>query len=394
MRKNCYQVAFLLFVAVFLSGVSFSKSCFAVDVTVGGDVELVYSGIRIDDTVTQDKTAKFNTTCAAVTVKAKIDENTNLFIKLDVDDFVDGVSGISNDSLLEEAKFTFDNLLGTVEGTMPLSVIAGKQELPFGLDKDIVISDTYTHNSGTGTYLNGIYDFDGDGTADKINHFGEVDNKFGIVLVAKNLLGETTKDSSKVELCVFQNDRGQDTSNEDEKPRDNGLSQSYAVKLTSKRVANLEGQVSFISMHKEGLHSTAGKVDNSEALSFSFDYSYKVKDANDPQKDVNLVELFAEAIVGYNLENVKDYDQNIYSFGLVVTPVKNVDVIAEYNGIIFKDNIQDVTPKLVKYTITPTYKLDNGVQLALEYAKEVLDTDSGADDITADVISARVAYKF
>lgn len=371
-RKNRLSAFSILFFVLFAS------TCFALEVKVGGVLEVTYSGTNANNknlinNQNEQDTARFYTTDADVNVKVLIDENVEAFIKLDADDFSGG--SVSEDSLLEEAHFTLKNIHGT-----SIDLKIGKQEVPFGMDKDLGISDPYVHGGSSDSYLDGL-DLDKDGTVEpeeKFPHFGEVDNKFGITLTTIPI-----KDSPKLELCVFQNDRGQDYNDGDE-PADDGLKQSYAVKLTSTRVINLKAEVSYISMHKEENDKNVGMTDDSSALSVGCDYKLAP------------LEIFAEGIWGDDLEFQKDYDQKIYHIGAAYDFTDIMTLVFQYNKIINENASGAPEPILEKIALTPKYKLKNGVEIALEYARETLDMDDPVNtkDVTADTVSARIAYKF
>ena len=375
------KIKFFLFVLTFTA--LFAGICMAVELKIGADIEVVYSAINvnnknlINDQNEQD-IAKFYTTDADLNIKALIDENAEAFIKLDIDDFSSGT--VNMNSLLEEINFTLKNV-----GGISLDAKIGKQEIPFGMDRGLGISDPYTHGSTGDVLLNGI-DFNGInfardgivGDEEKFPHFGEVDNRFAITLITTPI-----KNSPKFELCVFQNDREQDYDDGDE-PADDGLTQSYAIRLTSTRVPNLEARVSYVSMHKEEIDITAGKIDDSSALSVSFDYT------------LNPVQFYGEGIWGSNLNHDKDYDQDVYHVGLAYNLSEVTTIVCQYNKMANRNNSGAAEPELEKITLTPKYKLQSGVELALEYARETLDMDDPVNtkDVTVDVLSARVAYHF
>ncbi len=382
--KKCYLSVLFLTVVILFAGI-----CYAVELKIGGDLEVAYSDISLDTGRPQVggiqiEQNKFYTTDVDLNFKAIVDEKTEVFVKIDADDLAGGKVDSNGNSMLEEINFTFKDVANA-----PLTIKVGKQEVAFGQDKDLSISYPYMHNSASSktTFLNGVFDIDqvpeldDDGNTvyknDKIYHFGEVDNKFAVKLTTTPVEG-----APKIELTVFQNDKGQ-SSPDGTEPADTGV-QSYAARMTSTRVPGLKAEVSYISMHEEGAHNTEGMVDNSSALSVGFYYEY------DP------IALVGEVIAGKNLNHVKDYDQDIYQIGLAVTPVDKFTVVAQYHKLVYKDNINQTEPWLDKITITPKYKLDNGVDFALEYAREVLHVtdDFDADDISADVVAGRIGYHF
>jgi hypothetical protein len=368
------KIKFFLFVLIFAT--LCAGVCMAAELKTGAYIEVVYSAINVNNKnlindQNETNIAKFHNTSADVDFKLLIDENTQAYIKLDIDDFSGGT--VNADSLLEEINFTLKNI-----GGIDLSAKIGKQEIPFGMDKDLGISDPYVHGGMSDSFLNGVGDFNNDGTTDTFPHFGEVDNRFAITLIATPI-----KNSPKFELCVFQNDRGQDYDDGDE-PADDGLTQSYAIRLTSTRVPKLEARVSYVSMHKEEIDITAGKIDDSSALSVSFDYT------------LYPVQFYGEGIWGSNLNHDKDYDQDVFHVGLAYNLSEVTTIVCQYNKMANRNNSGAAEPELEKIALTPKYKLKSGVELALEYARETLDMDDTVrtKDVTADIFSAKAAYHF
>ena len=71
-------------------------------------------------------------------------------------------------------------------------------------------------------------------------------------------------------------------------------------------------------------------------------------------------------------------------------------LVVQYNKIANENDAGASEPELRKIAVTPKYKLKNGVEIALEYVRETLDMDDPVNtkDVTADIVSARVAYHF
>ncbi len=368
--KKIFILVLIVTMATFVAGISFAGD--GPEITVSGNIELDYSTVTHDDGVdgTADVTyAGFGTSDADVNVKAVFDDSTEAYIKMDIDDFKSG--SVKSDSLLEEVHVTFKKV-----GGAPVNIKVGKMEVPFGMDKDKGISDPYTHNSGTGFMVN------------KVSHFGEVDNKFGVNFIITPI--ESTDSAKKstpvIELSVFENDTAQDYDT-GEDPADTGLYQSFAVSVTSnERVPNLMAKVSFISMHKEGTETdtSTGVVDDSTAISIAADYKIKPIDTS----------VYAELILGADLDHVEGSDQEIYHIGVEAKVVEKVYAVVQYNSLTNKMDATDVEPNYNKISIAGKYKMDNKIELLLEYATETYDADTGADDVTANAVSARVKCNF
>jgi hypothetical protein len=346
----------------------FAGTSQAAEVKVGADIELVYGQYTVDPAVggADSNFAAFYTQNANIYVKMLVDENTEAMLKVDADD---------NADQLEEAWVKFGKL-----GGAPVALKLGKQEVPFGMDKNPGIMYPYTHNSGTGSLLNlktASVDINQDGAInadDAVPHFGEVDNKFAFTFIT-----DPIAELGTIELSVFQNSTAQGVGADADKPADNGATQSYAVRVTSKRIPGLDAEVSYINMHSEGMDGTPGETDDSSAISVGLDYTFKP------------VEVFAEYISGNNLDFVTDSDQTAIHGGVIYSATDKISVAAQYEQLAYDMDGSDSNPTATKLALTPKYVMDNGVELALEYVAETLDADeAGVEDIDASGIFARV----
>jgi hypothetical protein len=341
MRKSFYLLVLAGVLVTFFAGVSY-----AVDVTGGGDIELVYDSYNVDNGTTDVSSVDFGTTDADVNVKIGIDENTSAHIKIDVDD--DGTQ-------MEEVYITFDKVGGS-----PVSLKLGKQEVPFGMDKDL-------------------------GIMDPVAHIAEVDEKVGLTLAAT-----PAGDSPKIELCSFQNDTAQDydpASGED--PADTGIFQSYALRLTSTRVAGLFAEVSYINQHREGLEELAAtNSDDTSAVSVGLDYTF------------NPVNVYLEYIGMTDTGHVDGDDDTILHLGVAYEASPQVTVVVQYGNVTSESDASPAEPSLTTFALTtfaltPKYKMSNNVELALEYASETYDADiAGVDDIDISSVAIRAKYSF
>jgi hypothetical protein len=345
MRK---KALYILLVAVFM--MSFSTFCFAAEVTVGGDVEIVYSNTSTDAGGGDVDSAEYTTTDADLNVKVVIDENTEAWLKVNADDETD-----SDTVQLEEIYVTF-------KGVGPLDIRVGKQEVAFGQDKDL-------------------------GIADPLVHEGEVDEKFGVTLSATPI-----QDSPKIELSIFQNTSDQGAGTKADEPADDGLFNSFAARLTSTRVAGLTAEVSYVVQSWEGLEETPGYNDDTSALSIGVDYTM------DP------INVFAEYIMANDIDDdttaavdyMKDVDVDLLSVGVNFKATPEWSILAQYHNAAFDTPAGGSDPTYDAFSITPRYTMGNGVELALEYLSSTYDHDDGGvtPDEDEDTISARVKYSF
>lgn len=363
MKKNFLLLVLVAAILALSVGVST-----AAEVKVGADLELVYRSVNIEDKneVAPDKdefhAAGYATTDADLNISISIDENTSAFMKIDADD---------NGDQLEEVWVQFKNV-----GGLPIDLKIGKQEIPFGMDKDLGIVDPYTHGA-SGSLL----DFDSE------DILGEVDNRFGLKITSTPL-----GDSPKIELSIFENDSDGDGDGEGygdsyDKPADDGLSQSFAVRLTSTRVAGLTAEVSGIVKHREGVSTLPGNgTDNEDAWSIGLDYKM------DP------VEVYAEYIAANDIDHDGDTNQDILHIGVAFNATEKITIVAQYGSIKWEDSSDAAVkeePELTKWSLTPKYKMDNGIELALEYVSEEYDFDDAdpdVKDIEADAIFARIKF--
>ncbi|MBT3295833.1 MAG: porin [Verrucomicrobia bacterium] len=76
-----------------------------------------------------------------VTFDGKFDNDVSAKLKLDGADIVSNDGKVTSEKIVEEANFTFKHIAGS-----PVSLVIGKDEMPFGQDYDKMLSDPLVHN--------------------------------------------------------------------------------------------------------------------------------------------------------------------------------------------------------------------------------------------------------
>lgn len=365
-------------------------------VKIGGAIELDIGVIRRDeannDSDDFDRT-EFRTSDVDLDIRVDMTSDAYLFIKLDTDDllFDDGMTKDGRD-LLEEVNFTWKNVRGS-----NWTIILGKDEMPFGNDFDKVISDPYTHNDGTGSYLGTNY-VDGDNVISNpharssvatFSHPGEIDNVFGVQA------HYAYKDLAKLELAVFQNadldDQGSRMGMHEDNSEDSMLFRSGAVRVWLMPVEGLKMQLSFANQHMDYMDddTQAGRGGDEDKYALSFGANYKMKDLP--------LEFYGEYIHGWNQAYVDDFDTNTLQLGVVWGVTEKIDLVLDGEWLqLDNDNIVGGDDEdFYRVAIGATYKTDYGVNFLVEYMHEWYDNDiRNWDDTDADVFSFRTAYTF
>jgi hypothetical protein len=325
------------------------------------------------------------------------DCNTYLWMKLDLDDLENGVA--NNDDILEELYFKWMNIRG-----WNLDMRLGKGELPYGQDKDVVITDSYGHNATTGSWLGttqGSYagvSSDGSSTTTAINTFnhpGEVDNAYMIEGTW------TWKDLLKVEAALFQNPGARDM--HQDKSSDNLLFQSWCARVTYTPMENLALKASWITLNDENTwdfaHGSIGLNQDSKSHAVSLAADWTLKSIP--------LELFGEYQHGFGWNGESNNSVNTAQIGGIYGLTKNIDLIAQAewlginsdaadNHLGANPSTQEVGEDYYKGIMAGKYKFDNGIYMMLEYCHEWYDQNGApkGDQREADVVSFRTAWSF
>lgn len=253
-----------LFMVVILLSLA-APAIAADDIKISGAVEIQYRSS--DDYYNDSAPAEYTTVSDSgdkggdviqpeelyVQVSKKFDKGLEVFLKVDGAD-MDRNAGASN--AVEEAKIIFSDL-----GLRGLSIVAGKDEMPFGQDYEKFFLSSITHGLEIDKVwgLHGMYSFKGLGT---------------------------------IAAAVFERDRAADTRVQD----------SFAARATmDKLVKNLSVEVSAARIGKNVGAAPAEK--DQSRLSGGAVYKW------------NAITVHAEKTIVLDYNNVKDYDMEVTQVG-------------------------------------------------------------------------------
>ena len=135
MKKTIIGVLVML-MCVF---VAFSAMAEGPTLTVSGKAEI---WLEVSDEIDANKgDSKITANELYVTVDAKFEKDVAARIKFDGADIVSSDGKATTEKIVEEANFTFKNI-----GDSPVTLVLGKDEMPFGQDYDKMLSDPLVHN--------------------------------------------------------------------------------------------------------------------------------------------------------------------------------------------------------------------------------------------------------
>lgn len=109
------------------------------EIKMAADLELFYEMGK--DTGGSDDSDQFKTQQLYFTVKGEFDGGREAMLKLDAADIVSGDGKVVTEKIVEEANFSLKDV-----GGLPLTVVFGKDEMPFGQDYDKYLTDPVVHN--------------------------------------------------------------------------------------------------------------------------------------------------------------------------------------------------------------------------------------------------------
>lgn len=288
-------------ISVIIIGVLFvstlSVSVYAAEYKASADLELFYESS--EDVGGTDDNDKFKTNQLYFTVDGEFDNNMAARLKLDGADIISSDGKDVTHKIVEEANFTTKDIGGS-----PVSVVFGKDEMPFGLDYDKYLNDSITHQFEIDKVwgLHVIVDFPiGNFAVAAYEHRnGSAENE-----VLDNLAARFKVDKILDGMLVFELSAAKEeyvdaaTGIEEDESK---LSAGLIFKFLDGANVNLE----YISF------SNKGGVDDYDPALVTVGFEYKI----------NTVKLFAryERII----EDVaSQVEENFYTGGVSCTPVKN-----------------------------------------------------------------------
>ena len=177
-----------------------SQSYAATELKVSSDLELYYE--NSSNIKNQDDDDQFKTQQLYLTIDGKFDDNMAARLKLDAADIVSSNGKTVTEKIVEEANFTLNNIGGS-----PVTLIFGKDEMPFGLDYDKHLTDPLQHNF-------------------------EIDKVWGVHIITK------INDQHKFAAALYEN-------RNDSESYENELTSNYVARYNGSIVEGLDIELSF-----------------------------------------------------------------------------------------------------------------------------------------------------
>ncbi len=301
-----------------------AEGALATEIKVSGDLELYYersSDIKSADNNddgdfndagdTQDDD-QFKTQQLYLTIDGKFDGDTAARLKLDSADIVNGDGKDVNEKIVEEANFTLKNIGGS-----PVTLVFGKDEMPFGLDYDKHLTDPLQHNF-------------------------EIDKVWGAHFITK------LNDQHKFAVALYENRNGSE---------ENELTSNYTARYNGKNIVKgLDIEVS-VSQEQYETNAEPGDEDekrtnvgavyrcNNDMSSANFEYTAIKNIKGDGTRDPSLITLGVE----HKLDNKhavwgrvevadadeatgQDVEENFYTIGYTYAAAKKYTLSAEYSN--------------------------------------------------------------
>ncbi|MHC4870917.1 MAG: hypothetical protein ACYTFY_03645 [Planctomycetota bacterium] len=418
-------------------------------VKIGGDVEidLIFtSRDEANNSTDSINRSRYASSDADLNIRVDAGTDTYLFIKLDLDD-----TGTDGD-LTEEIQFVWENVRGS-----NWKVILGKDEVPFGQDKDMLIADPYVHGQGS---AGGVIVDGGEAFADTSaptgktatnnadseegfhesqvimgNWIGEVDNRWGVSATYKY------KELGTLEVSAFQN---LDDMHED-RSEDTGL-QSWATRLTVKPIEGLKITGSFINQHINSMDEKAehmadaatttdgtaslgrvaglGELADTRLRAIAADHIAEGQisqntlnnfnatgpSVDDDQMATSLAfdyvtkdekwNFYGEWIYTWHAAHYEELSAQVVSVGAVYSLTPKIDLVAQgdmalLDNAVFQALGITFEENIYHAAIGARYTCDNGIVFVAEYGHEWYKTTlEGWDDGEGDMIAFRTAYSF
>lgn len=119
--------------------IGFSSAAFCTEMKVSSHLETFYE--RSEDVGDARDNDKFKINQLYFTFDGKFDNNLYATLKIDAADFISADGKTVTEKFVEEANFTFKKIMGS-----PVTLVFGKDEMPFGLDYNKFLNDPLVHN--------------------------------------------------------------------------------------------------------------------------------------------------------------------------------------------------------------------------------------------------------
>ena len=185
----------------------------------------------VGDTQDDDQ---FKTQQLYLTIDGKFDGDMAARLKLDGADIVNSDGGAVTEKIVEEANFILKNIAGS-----PVTLIFGKDEMPFGLDYDKHLTDPLQHNF-------------------------EIDKVWGVHAITK------INGKHKFAVAFYEN---RNSTNDDE----NELTSNYAARYNGNIVERLDIELSF---GEEQYKTAVSGLDDEKRYNAGFVYKFESTNVN------------------------------------------------------------------------------------------------------------------
>lgn len=302
----------------------------AAEMKVSSDIEIFYE--RSKEIKGVDDDDRFKANQLYFTFDGKFENNVSATLKIDGADMVSKDGGNVTEHFIEDANFTFKHIAGS-----PLTLVFGKDEMPFGLDYDKYLNDSVTHSF-------------------------EIDKVWGLHAICD------IANVGNIAAAIYENRNGSD---------ENETSDNVTVRaMVDKLVKGLKCQASFAIEEYEPASDTV-EDEMRWSVGASFDF---IEAAN-----VNL------EYTGFaNRKGMEDYDPFVICFG-VEYKIQAYKVYARYEYL-DADDMDDGEENF--YMAGGSYDVTKNFTVALEAAnfnsanlKDAADVYVDEDDIEMAVIA-------
>lgn len=297
------KLAVVMLAMAFLATIS--TLVFGSEFKASGDLELFYE--NSDEVVGNEDSDQFITNQLYLTIDGLFDGGLSARLKLDGADIVSSDGGEVTESIVEEANFTIENIGGS-----PVTLVFGKDEMPYGLDYD--------------KYLN-----------DPIVHAFEIDKVWGFHGIVK------LTNIGNVAAGLYQHRNGSG---------ENQIGDNVSVRLMADKL--LESLSFEVSYAREEYIDAAGVAE--DQTKYSLGMVFKFMEGANFNLEYNAIQ---------NLKGVTDYDPALLSVGLEGRVGSNLRLYGRYEKII-EDTASDVEENF--FALGVSYIPTKNYTISLEYS--------------------------
>jgi hypothetical protein len=295
------------------------------EITVKADLELFYESS--DNVAGTSDSDKFKSNQLYVDFLGKFDKDLEARLKLDGADIVNGKGNLVSETIIEEANFTMNNIGGS-----PVTMVFGKDEMPFGLDVDKHLNDSIAHQFEIDKVwgLHGIVAIPGVGdfAAASFQHRRSLkasearvtaDNETGDNYTARLTIGDAIP---KVKLSVSgASETHSDIEVTDEAGMVTTIAREDETRLGAGAIVDLPADIGSVNVEYITFSSLHGAVDHDPSLvTVGVEYN-----------------LPAQVVLWGRYETIdedaeEEVETDFWTVGLAYSPVKNYTLSVEYSN--------------------------------------------------------------